>query len=189
MPLVTQYPNGTVGPQGPAGPGVPNGGTTGQVLAKASNANQDTHWITGGGGGGGGVQVATVHVSSAEILALRTTPIVLLPAVSGNAAIVNGIAVAYVAGSTPYTDHGSHLLIDTATEAAVWFDFATSGFWDQASSQMVVQGCGINGGQSGSDALSNFSDTDVHLHASVANPTLGDGTLVVTVSYFLAPTS
>lgn len=31
---------------------VPNGGTTGQVLKKASNANQDLVWGTGGGGGG-----------------------------------------------------------------------------------------------------------------------------------------
>jgi len=36
---------------GPKGEGVPLGGTTGQVLAKASNANYDTEWVTGGGGG------------------------------------------------------------------------------------------------------------------------------------------
>jgi hypothetical protein len=37
------------------GMGVPPGGTTGQVLAKASNTDNDTEWIaqTGGGGGGG----------------------------------------------------------------------------------------------------------------------------------------
>lgn len=34
------------GPRGFTGPGVPNGGTTGQRLAKASNANQDTTWTT-----------------------------------------------------------------------------------------------------------------------------------------------
>ncbi len=34
------------------GPGVPDGGTTGQVLAKTSSDDYDTHWITGGGGGG-----------------------------------------------------------------------------------------------------------------------------------------
>jgi hypothetical protein len=37
---------GVAGPQGPAGEGVPTGGTTGQVLAKASNANYDTAWTT-----------------------------------------------------------------------------------------------------------------------------------------------
>lgn len=37
------------GPTGPAGPGVPAGGTTGQVLAKASNADYATEWIDAGG--------------------------------------------------------------------------------------------------------------------------------------------
>lgn len=34
------------GDTGATGPGVPNGGTTGQFLAKASNTDQDTTWIT-----------------------------------------------------------------------------------------------------------------------------------------------
>lgn len=45
----------TVNIPGPAGPGVPAGGTTGQILAKASGSDFDTHWIiapTGGGTGG-----------------------------------------------------------------------------------------------------------------------------------------
>jgi len=34
------------GPQGNTGPGVPAGGTTGQVLAKNSGTSPDTHWIS-----------------------------------------------------------------------------------------------------------------------------------------------
>jgi hypothetical protein len=41
-----------IGEQGIPGEGVPIGGTTGQVLAKASNTDYDTAWVTGGGGGG-----------------------------------------------------------------------------------------------------------------------------------------
>lgn len=41
---------GLTGPQGPAGVGIATGGTTGQVLAKASNANYDTEWVTVSGG-------------------------------------------------------------------------------------------------------------------------------------------
>lgn len=37
--------DGPTGPQGPAGEGLPDGGTTGQVLAKASNTDQDTDWV------------------------------------------------------------------------------------------------------------------------------------------------
>lgn len=63
----SQGPQGLTGPQGPAGAngtngtngvGVPTGGTSGQVLAKNSATDYDTHWITvSGGGGGSGTQV------------------------------------------------------------------------------------------------------------------------------------
>lgn len=35
-----------VGPAGPTGPGVPNGGTTKQILAKNSSTNDDTGWFS-----------------------------------------------------------------------------------------------------------------------------------------------
>lgn len=43
----------TTGQAGAAGVGVPSGGTTGQVLKKASNTNYDTEWADESGGGGG----------------------------------------------------------------------------------------------------------------------------------------
>lgn len=46
-------PQGAAGAQGPAGQGVPTGGTTGQVLAKASGTNYDCEWVTPSSGGGG----------------------------------------------------------------------------------------------------------------------------------------
>lgn len=47
---------GAPGAPGADGVGVPPGGTTGQVLAKKTNADYDTEWVnqSGGGGGGGG---------------------------------------------------------------------------------------------------------------------------------------
>ena len=48
-------PTGSQGPAGPAGPGVVTGGFTGQVLAKKTNADYDTEWVTGGGGGGAAI--------------------------------------------------------------------------------------------------------------------------------------
>ena len=41
------------GPQGPAGQGIPTGGTAGQVLVKRSDLPYDTNWATPTGGGGG----------------------------------------------------------------------------------------------------------------------------------------
>lgn len=40
-----QGPTGPQGPTGATGQGVPTGGNTGQVLAKASATNYDTSWI------------------------------------------------------------------------------------------------------------------------------------------------
>jgi hypothetical protein len=45
-------PQGPPGTTGATGPGVATGGTTGQVLAKASGTDFDTEWVDAGGGGG-----------------------------------------------------------------------------------------------------------------------------------------
>lgn len=52
MLLADQGADGVSGPAGPAGPGVPTGGAAGQVLAKNTTANYDTHWIDPPEGGG-----------------------------------------------------------------------------------------------------------------------------------------
>lgn len=52
---------GEPGEDGLDGLGVPAGGTTGQYLAKASNADNDTHWITSGGGGEEGPPGASAY--------------------------------------------------------------------------------------------------------------------------------
>lgn len=41
---------GAAGADGAAGQGVPTGGTTNQILAKASNTNFDTQWVDNTGG-------------------------------------------------------------------------------------------------------------------------------------------
>lgn len=46
-PIVINVSNGP----GPAGVGVPAGGTANQVLAKIDATDYNTHWVTGGGGG------------------------------------------------------------------------------------------------------------------------------------------
>lgn len=61
---------GPEGPQGPAGPdgvGIPTGGTTGQVLSKASGTDYDTEWTTPSGGDVTDVQVNGVSVVSGGV--------------------------------------------------------------------------------------------------------------------------
>ena len=52
-----------VGSVGPAGVGVPSGGTTGQVLKKNSDTNFDTVWEDESGGGGGGAPTTATYVT------------------------------------------------------------------------------------------------------------------------------
>lgn len=66
------------------GNGVPEGGTTGQVLAKASNDDYDTEWVTGGGGGSG--TVTSVQLTAGTGISLTgTNPITT----SGNITVTN----------------------------------------------------------------------------------------------------
>ncbi len=48
--VVTGTLTGSVGVPGPAGPGVPTGGTTGQVLAKVNGVDYNTEWVNASGG-------------------------------------------------------------------------------------------------------------------------------------------
>lgn len=64
--------------------GVPEGGTTGQLLAKATDADYDTEWVTGGGGGSG--TVTSVQLTAGTGISLTgTNPITT----SGNITITN----------------------------------------------------------------------------------------------------
>lgn len=54
---------GEKGDPGDPGEGVPAGGSTGQVLAKASATDHDTEWVDQTGGGGGGTVEGRVRWS------------------------------------------------------------------------------------------------------------------------------
>ena len=59
---------GPKGDKGDPGAGVPAGGATGQVLAKASEADQDTQWIDPPAGGGGGGAVSSVNGKTGDVV-------------------------------------------------------------------------------------------------------------------------
>lgn len=82
-------PRGDVGATGATGQGVVTGGTTGQVLAKASNTNYDTQWVNAGTG-----TVTSVGLTAPTGLTVSNSPVTT----SGN------IALTYTAGySIPTT--------------------------------------------------------------------------------------
>ena len=73
--------SGGTGPQGPAGAGVAAGGTTGQVLSKASSTNYDTVWVDAGAGtvysvnasGSTGISVTGGPITGAGTLTITNT--------------------------------------------------------------------------------------------------------------------
>lgn len=66
---------GAKGDQGDPGVGVPVGGTTGQVLAKASATNYDTAWADPGAGGGTPVTEIPWHADASANFALTNSPL------------------------------------------------------------------------------------------------------------------
>lgn len=60
-------PRGETGPAGAPGVGIPTGGTTGQVLSKASGTDYDTEWTTPSGGDVTDVQVNGTSVVSGGV--------------------------------------------------------------------------------------------------------------------------
>lgn len=77
-------PQGIAGESGATGPGVPTGGTAGQVLAKIDGANYNTQWITFQGGGTASDSFKTIAVSGqSSIVADGTTDTLTLAAGSG----------------------------------------------------------------------------------------------------------
>jgi len=100
--------NGRDGNTGANGIGVPTGGTSGQVLAKNSSADYDTHWVTGGGGGGidsiasadGSVAVTTVGtaVDLSVAVAASTTNVVCLVRNNTGSTLTKGTVV-YINGA------------------------------------------------------------------------------------------
>lgn len=70
-----EIPEGEKGDQGDPGDGVPVGGTTGEVLAKASNADFDTEWVTASSGSGDFVKISkVVTTSSATTITFSSIP-------------------------------------------------------------------------------------------------------------------
>lgn len=73
---------GATGPKGEDGLGVPAGGTTGQILAKASNADNDTEWIDAPSGGGAIFPISNVSaLSTLYPIAIINNPIYSNPTV------------------------------------------------------------------------------------------------------------
>lgn len=131
------------------------------------------------------VQAAQVTVTSAQLLALHTTPVALVPAPgAGNVIQFLGALVTYVYGTTAYTINSSTNLAVQFTDgsgATASSTLATTGVIDQTTNQ-VRQLSPV------ATTLTPVANAALVLSLAVASPTLGDGTLSVRTLYRVLPT-
>lgn len=171
------YPNPAVAKINGSPLGTTTGATTGQALVWNGSA-----WAPGAAGS---LMQVTVPVSSAELLAIFTTPKTLVAAAgSGFALIPTFVFCEYIFGTTAYTDHGGALNVKVGTSNISFNVVTTSGWWDQITNQGSLWSDGSGGTKS---ALANYANKAILLSQTVANPTLGDGTLAVTINYISVP--
>jgi len=103
--LVKVITEGPQGPPGPVGQGFASGGTTGQVLAKASNDDYDTEWLTVGGTG----TVTSVGIVPASGMVVSGSPITA----------AGDITLSYDSGFQAYTTAEANKLASVASGAQV----------------------------------------------------------------------
>jgi hypothetical protein len=133
--------------------------------------------------GGGAVQSVTVSLSSAQLLALNTSPVTIIPAPGAGSYIlilvtsyelIYGSSPYSIAGDPPGLCYGGH-----ATYPADEGGWNVSSFTGSSNSVAFV----VGPGSLGFVATSNVSNQPVKLVADIGNPTGGNGTGKITVLY------
>lgn len=133
--------------------------------------------------GGGSLLQASVTVSAAQILALKESPVTLVPGVPGSVLVPTGQAVIeYVFKTTPYTDNGGSYGLDLAGIGTFW-TFSGPGFITTSASQVRFR----SPTTTGFGNASVVSGVPLTLIQSTADATLGDGELEITFPYMAVP--
>lgn len=116
------------GVQGPAGPGVPDGGTANQVLAKVDATDYNTQWVTGGGGGlsaeevrdsvaafvVGGDNLDATHDDGADTLTLDVTGLAAVATSGDYADLANTPSIPSAIGDLTGVSAFGETLVDDA---------------------------------------------------------------------------
>jgi hypothetical protein len=132
-------------------------------------------------GGGSGAQVATITLSTAQLLALHTTPVTLVAAVPGSVLAPIALMLRSTEGSIAFDGEGSGNALRVKAGNILWF---------AATLTQVFRGNNGEGGffySSGENIALADQDTEfvglpltVRIDSALSN---GNGSLVVTVAY------
>lgn len=169
-----------------------------------------------GAAGSGGLQVARVTVSSAQLLNLAAAPVTIVPPPGAGKIIVPALGWQYIAAqtagtlsggpvlvykfaSTPYVDGGGGFpCLFLGANPATWFiDYFGASFWDQTADQVqsgfaqAASGLPAPPGMGPVVSVSSVANQPLMfgLTPGGASPTGGDGSVLVTVPYFVVDAS
>lgn len=189
-------PTGATGATGPAGPagadglGVPAGGTTGQVLAKASNADNDTEWAAAPSSlpsqtGQSGKYLTTDGTTASWSTIASGGPQVATFAFTGNLVTATGVMRWYIPQNATIT--GVYASVNTApTGAAILVDVNLNGttiFTTQANRPTIA----VSGFYSGVVTSMNVTAVTAGQYLTVdvdqVGSTIAGANLLVVVTY------
>jgi hypothetical protein len=134
---------------------------------------------------GGSQPVSVVNLTAAQILALSTTPVVLVPAPGANQYIAPTVVIfQFIYGGTPFTGVvGANLQVGDPTSVAgnvSWFFLTQVGLLDQTTSQVspaIVENAVIQ--------VANATNAPLVINSSAASPTGGgDGSILRVITYY-----
>tara|TARA_R110000868_G_scaffold409745_2_gene695867 strand:+ start:5059 stop:6000 length:942 start_codon:yes stop_codon:yes gene_type:complete len=128
------------------------------------------------------VKTITVNLSSADILALNSSPKELLPAPgSGKLIVLENITVSYTYVSIAYTSGGNLRPVWRGSTVALW---GTGAGGEIVSSLFTTASSGVKAANpAGAAYVSMLSNTAIDLYANTANFATGNGTAKVFIKY------
>lgn len=132
---------------------------------------------------GGSLRVTSVTLTAAQVLAIFTTPITVVPAPGAGLVAVPVYGIFnYTQVTTQYTDGGGALVLQWPGGGGTQMNcsMTTNGFWNQAASRW-----GYADASRAAVPITSVVNQAVQVKQNTANPTLGDGTVTVTVAYIL----
>ena len=126
------------------------------------------------------VQTTTITITSAQILSLHTSPVQVVPA-PGAGQILNPIAftVQYKFATTPYVIPAQGIQFISGASHDEYAGVNTANLLDAPSSRVATA---TAGGQVGGDPAV-YANQPLLVALSNSDPTGGDGTLTITVTY------
>jgi hypothetical protein len=130
---------------------------------------------------GGGIQSTTVSLTSVQLLGLGTSPVLILAAPgAGKVTVVLNTIYEYTFGSVAYTyaGGGGGLFYGSSIEGAT-ADNGDSSLLNGTVNQIIITAGGDTSNVNATSAVAN----QPLYYATNGNPTLGNGTLKITVYY------